>query len=75
MKTMSMSRTRKLISFAEVIKDAADVGNLLLSEDEQEFFNERAAIMQYEGNLNRRQAERLALECTLKHRLVLAKVS
>jgi len=39
-----------------------------LNMDEHEYFEERAAIMEYDGGLNREEAERLALECLEKRR-------
>jgi hypothetical protein len=32
-----------------------------MNEDEQELFDERAAIMQYDGGLTKKRAEQLAL--------------
>lgn len=39
-----------------------------LSADEREAWEERAAIMEYEGGLSRRQAEIKAFECLLNRR-------
>jgi hypothetical protein len=40
-----------------------------LDEDEREFFEERAAIAEYQGELPRSEAEALAYELTLVYRL------
>lgn len=45
-------------------KDLQAVFNSL-SEDEQEFFEERAAIMEYDGELSRGDAEKEAHKLTL----------
>lgn len=37
-----------------------------MTTDQQEELEERAAIMQYDGKLDRETAERLAMECVLK---------
>lgn len=39
-----------------------------LSQDEQEIFEERAAIMEYDGCLPRSEAEKLSLEIILAKR-------
>ena len=44
-------------------------------EDEFEFYEERAAILEYEGLLNRREAEELAYHRTLCRRTEMALVS
>ncbi len=42
--------------------DAIQVERIPLSEAEQDFYNERAAIMEFDGGLSRAEAERQALE-------------
>jgi hypothetical protein len=39
-----------------------------LSEDEREDFEERAAILEYDGQLSRYEAEKMALEIVKKKR-------
>lgn len=39
-----------------------------ISNDEWEYWQERAAIMEYEGGLSRKQAEKSAYECLLQQR-------
>jgi len=39
-----------------------------LSDSEREDFEERVAIMEYDGCMSREKAERLALECVLNRR-------
>jgi hypothetical protein len=39
----------------------------ILNEDQLEFFNERAAIREYEGGLDTITAEYLAMDDTIKH--------
>ena len=41
----------------------------LLNEDEREYFEERAAIMEFDGGLERRQAEQEAWRLVLKRRI------
>ncbi len=37
----------------------------MMTEDQREHFNERAAIMEFDGGLPRREAEKLALQDVL----------
>ena len=46
-----------------------------LNEFEREAFEERAAIIEYEGNLSKNMAEKLAYEIVLGQRMQLAKAS
>ena len=47
---------------------------LFLSSDEREHFEERAAIMEYEGGLSRQEAEQAAFEMIKNYRRVYKQV-
>ena len=47
---------------------------LALTTEEQELFEERAGIMQFNGNMPRAEAERLALQDILRQRIKDARV-
>lgn len=56
----------------EYCSDILELQNnqLFLSSAEREHFEERAAIMEYEGGLSRQQAEQAAFEMIKKYRQV-----
>jgi hypothetical protein len=68
-----LQKAKKLISFTEASGDRQHLSGISLSEDEQEYFEERAAIMEYEAGLNRHEAERLALDYLFSRRIALSK--
>ncbi len=41
---------------------------LILTEDEQEAYEERAAILEYDAGMTRPEAERMALEAVIRRR-------
>ena len=52
------------------IQTDAFTDTLFLSDSEREDFEERAAIMEYDGGLNIEEAEQYALERVIKNREV-----
>ena len=48
---------------------------VFMNETEYEFFEERAAIMEFEGQMNREKAEQLAYQNILQNRKVYAQAS
>jgi len=48
---------------------------ILLNDLEREYFEERAAIIEYDGKVPRKLAEKIAYECVLERREQFAKAS
>jgi len=62
-KSIKESETKK-----EPIKnDSGKIESVILNEDEREFYEERAAIIEYEAGLPRVLAEQEALKLTLEY--------
>jgi hypothetical protein len=76
MEYQNMSDSRNHYIFEEPNTQSKNLDSFgFLNESEREEFEERAAIMEYDGNLSKMQAEKMALAIVLEQRQHLAKAS
>lgn len=56
-----VSKNNKKTTLRESVDKIDKITTSLLTDDQKELFEERAAIMEYDGSMNREDAEREAL--------------
>lgn len=64
-----MKQFEKSVKNSHILNMAAS-SSWFLDEDEFEYFEERAGILEYEAGLLRKDAERIAMELVIKRRQV-----